>query len=147
MELFNGDVVAFAFLYASVGKVSERQHDDHNRAAKLQDFAVLRGHLRKLYSRRKTGSSRTLSAGGMAEPTGATRPWTYGDAGQIAVQRTVFNAVARAGSGARLLPEDFEESSGELTPTLKVRRPAVQARFAAEIEALYADAAIRQTGA
>ena len=47
----------------------------------------------------------------------------------------------------QLLPEDSEESSGELTPTLKVRRPVVQARFAAEIEALYADAAIRQTGA
>ena len=47
----------------------------------------------------------------------------------------------------RLLPEDFEEHSGELTPTLKVRRPVVQARFAAEIDALYGDAAIRQTGA
>ncbi|MDR0360833.1 MAG: AMP-binding protein, partial [bacterium] len=47
----------------------------------------------------------------------------------------------------RLLPEDFEERNGELTPTLKVRRPVVQARFAAEIEALYGDTAIRQAGA
>lgn len=47
----------------------------------------------------------------------------------------------------QLLPADFEEESGELTPTLKVRRPVVQARFAAEVEALYRDAAIRQTGA
>src|SRR5919108_185227 len=49
-------------------------------------------------------------AGGLAEPTGATRPWRFGDAGQVAVQRTVFNAVAREGPGAavRLLPDDFE---------------------------------------
>ena len=35
---------------------------------------------------------------------GATRPWRFGDTGQIAVQRTVFNAVVRrsAGSPTRL---------------------------------------------
>jgi long-chain acyl-CoA synthetase len=47
----------------------------------------------------------------------------------------------------QLLPEDFQEGNGELTPTLKVRRPVVQARYAAEIDALYGGAAIRQAGA
>jgi uncharacterized protein with von Willebrand factor type A (vWA) domain len=49
-------------------------------------------------------------AGGMAEPTGATRPWRFGDSGQIAVQRTVFNAVLREGpsSAPRIRPDDFE---------------------------------------
>jgi uncharacterized protein with von Willebrand factor type A (vWA) domain len=48
--------------------------------------------------------------GGAAEPSGATRPWHFGDSGQIAVQRTVFNAVVRDGPGPspRLMPEDFE---------------------------------------
>jgi uncharacterized protein with von Willebrand factor type A (vWA) domain len=52
----------------------------------------------------------TRDVGGQAEPTGATRPWNFGDAGQIAVQRTVFNAVVRGGAGTsvRLAPEDFE---------------------------------------
>ncbi|MDP9327178.1 MAG: hypothetical protein M3P10_03105, partial [Actinomycetota bacterium] len=47
-----------------------------------------------------------------AEPTGATRPWRVGDTGQIAVQRSVFNAVRRGGvsddARVRLTPEDFE---------------------------------------
>jgi uncharacterized protein with von Willebrand factor type A (vWA) domain len=50
--------------------------------------------------------------GGLAEPTGATRPWRFGDTGQIAVQRSVFNAVVRGEGGAtgavRLRPDDFE---------------------------------------
>jgi len=48
--------------------------------------------------------------GGTSEPTGATRPWRFGDSGQIAVQRTVFNAVLRDGASRspRIAPEDFE---------------------------------------
>jgi uncharacterized protein with von Willebrand factor type A (vWA) domain len=46
----------------------------------------------------------------VAEPTGATRPWRFGDSGQIAVQKTVFNAVVRGGPARRprLAVEDFE---------------------------------------
>ena len=46
-----------------------------------------------------------------SEPTGATRPWRFGDAGQIAVQRTVFNAVLRGRSrraACGSTPDDFE---------------------------------------
>ncbi len=38
----------------------------------------------------------------------------------------------------RILPVDFTEETGELTPTLKVKRKIVAEKFAAEIEALYA---------
>jgi len=38
----------------------------------------------------------------------------------------------------RILPVDFTEETGELTPTLKVKRNVVTERFATDIEALYA---------
>ena len=37
-----------------------------------------------------------------------------------------------------LLPDDFKEETGELTPTLKVKRKVIQERYRQEIEALYA---------
>ncbi|MBO0680529.1 long-chain fatty acid--CoA ligase [Mycolicibacterium sp. S2-37] len=37
----------------------------------------------------------------------------------------------------RILPVDFTEETGELTPTLKVKRKVVAEKFAADIEALY----------
>ena len=37
----------------------------------------------------------------------------------------------------RILPVDFTEDTGELTPTLKVKRKVVAEKFAAEIAALY----------
>ena len=60
--------------------------------------------------RDREGVHEAREAGGLAEPTGATRPWRFGDAGQIAVQRSVFNAVVRGGPGARVRiePEDLE---------------------------------------
>jgi uncharacterized protein with von Willebrand factor type A (vWA) domain len=60
--------------------------------------------------RDREGTHEARDPGGQAEPTGATRPWRFGDSGQIAVQRTVFNAVLRGGDAEdlRLLPEDFE---------------------------------------
>jgi long-chain acyl-CoA synthetase len=39
-----------------------------------------------------------------------------------------------------LLPQDFTIASGELTPTLKVKRRVVEERYRAQIDALYADA-------
>jgi uncharacterized protein with von Willebrand factor type A (vWA) domain len=63
----------------------------------------------------KAGVHETREAGGAAEPTGATRPWRFGDTGEIAVQRSIFNAVLRttaSGRGTRsrvqLRPDDFE---------------------------------------
>ncbi|MGZ4151787.1 MAG: hypothetical protein ACXVP3_05020 [Actinomycetota bacterium] len=60
--------------------------------------------------RDREGTHEARDAGGMAEPTGATRPWRFGDSGQIAVQRSVFNAVVRSepGQPIRLSPDDLE---------------------------------------
>jgi long-chain acyl-CoA synthetase len=37
----------------------------------------------------------------------------------------------------RILPVDFTEDTGELTPTMKVKRKVVAEKFADDIEALY----------
>lgn len=65
--------------------------------------------------RDREGSHESRDAGGLAEPTGATRPWNFGDHGQLAVQRTVFNAVTRSkpGESVRLAPDDFEMIEAE----------------------------------
>ncbi len=65
--------------------------------------------------RDREGGHEARQVGGVAEPTGATRPWRWGDTGQIAVQRTVFNAVVRGGPSPRprLVAEDFELTEAE----------------------------------
>jgi uncharacterized protein with von Willebrand factor type A (vWA) domain len=77
-------------------------------ARRLGERALVRlfEHLR----RDREGAHDTRLVGGMAEPTGATRPWHFGDSGPIAVQRSVFNAVVRQGASPspRLHPDDFE---------------------------------------
>jgi uncharacterized protein with von Willebrand factor type A (vWA) domain len=77
-------------------------------ARKLGERALVRvfEHL----GRDREGAHDARVVGGLAEPTGATRPWTFGESGQIAVQRTVFNAVVRQGPSPtpRLAAEDFE---------------------------------------
>jgi uncharacterized protein with von Willebrand factor type A (vWA) domain len=77
-------------------------------ARKLGERALVRVFERLRRDREGTHESR--EPGGLSEPTGATRPWRFGDAGQVAVQRTVFNAVLREGPGrnVRIVPEDLE---------------------------------------
>lgn len=77
-------------------------------ARKLGERALVR--VFEQLRRDREGTHEARSAGGLAEPTGATRAWRFGDEGQIAVQRTVFNAVLRGGPGERvsLVPDDFE---------------------------------------
>jgi uncharacterized protein with von Willebrand factor type A (vWA) domain len=77
-------------------------------ARKLGERALVKVFERLKRDRESVHETREL--GGQSEPTGATRPWRFGEAGQIAVQRTVFNAVVRGGSaeGVQLVPDDFE---------------------------------------
>jgi uncharacterized protein with von Willebrand factor type A (vWA) domain len=77
-------------------------------ARKLGERALVRVFER--LRRDREGTHEAREAGGLAEPTGGTRPWSFGDHGQIAVQRTVFNAVTRSvpGRPLRLAPADFE---------------------------------------
>ena len=39
----------------------------------------------------------------------------------------------------RILPVDFTEDTGELTPTMKVKRKVVAEKFAHDIDAIYAN--------
>ena len=77
-------------------------------ARKLGERALTR--IFEELTRDREGAHEARDPGGQAEPTGATRPWTFGDHGQIAVQRTVLNAVTRTAPGdpVRLHPDDFE---------------------------------------
>ena len=50
-------------------------------------------------------------------------------------ERSRFEQVKRF----TVLPRDFTMEEGEVTPTLKLRRRAVQEHFANEIESLYED--------
>ncbi|MCA1840628.1 MAG: hypothetical protein LC723_09905, partial [Actinobacteria bacterium] len=65
----------------------------------------------------REGSHDAREVGGPAEPTGATRPWLFGDTGQIHVQKTVFNSVLRSAStrssAVALHPDDFELAEAE----------------------------------
>jgi uncharacterized protein with von Willebrand factor type A (vWA) domain len=56
--------------------------------------------------------------GGQAEPTGQTKPWTFGESDPLSVERTVYNAVLRSGSGrvVKLAPDDFEVVETESRP-------------------------------
>ena len=56
--------------------------------------------------------------GGQAEPTGQTKPWTFGDSDPISVERTVYNSVLRSGPGrvVKLSPDDFEVVETESRP-------------------------------
>jgi uncharacterized protein with von Willebrand factor type A (vWA) domain len=79
-------------------------------ARKLGERALTRVFER--LQRDREGAHEARDPGGAAEPTGQTRPWRFGDNGTIAVQRSVFNAVARGGAATggsvRLVPDDFE---------------------------------------
>ena len=66
----------------------------------------------------KLGRHETLRLGVGVERTDATKPYAFGDPFNLDIQRTVRNAVLRAGPGTpvRLSPDDFEvETSEHLT--------------------------------
>ena len=64
------------------------------------------------------------------------------DAMREEVQRAVDEVNARVGrvehiKKFKILPEDLSQATGELTPTLKVKRNVVNEKFAGEVEKLY----------
>ena len=60
------------------------------------------------------------------------------------VQKTIDQVNARLARVEQvkrftILPRQFSIETGELTPTLKIKRKVVNANFASEIEAMYTD--------
>ncbi|HUG65274.1 MAG TPA: long-chain fatty acid--CoA ligase [Gaiellaceae bacterium] len=74
-------------------------------------------------------------ASGLAQDDGV-RELIQGVVDDVNRDRSRFEQVRRFA----ILPRDFTMEAGEITPTLKLRRRAVQEHFADEIEALYAGA-------
>lgn len=76
--------------------------------------------LAKVFERITTdrpGSHDVDAPGGMGEPTGTSRPWQFGDAFRLDLQRTLSNAVLRGGPSKgriSLAPEDFEIAEHEV---------------------------------
>jgi uncharacterized protein with von Willebrand factor type A (vWA) domain len=91
-----------------VSRVGGRLEVTPKGARKLGERALVR--VFEELRRDREGVHAARESGGLAEPTGATRPWRFGDEGQIAVQRSVFNAVLRSGAGSevRLERDDLE---------------------------------------
>jgi uncharacterized protein with von Willebrand factor type A (vWA) domain len=91
-----------------VARVGGRLQVTPRGARRLGERALIRVFER--LGRDRPGGHDAREAGGASEPTGATRPWRFGDSGQIAVQRSVFNAVLRQGPSPRprMHPDDLE---------------------------------------
>lgn len=77
------------------------------------------------------------------KPDGASVGDLAGDADLLADIQAGVDEANKAVSQAeairtfRILPEDFSETGGQLTPTLKVKRNVVASQFATEIEGMY----------
>ncbi|WP_422746440.1 AMP-dependent synthetase/ligase [Mycobacterium sp. WMMD1722] len=67
----------------------------------------------------------------------ATDPDLLGEIDTAVEQANQLVSKAEAIRKFRILPVDFTEDTGELTPTMKVKRKVVAEKFAADIEALY----------
>ena len=77
--------------------------------------------------------------------TAAQRVGSSSDEAKLLVERAVAEVNARLGRFEQIrrfaiLDREFSQETGELTPTLKLRRRVCEEHFAAEIEALYATA-------
>lgn len=80
---------------------------------KLGERALVRVFERLSFDR--AGSHDTRVAGGGDEPTGASRPWVFGDPLRVDLRKTLHNAVLRSGAGTpiKLALEDFEVEEAE----------------------------------
>ena len=67
----------------------------------------------------------------------ATDPDLIAEVDAAVKQANVAVSHAESIRKFRILPVDFTEDTGELTPTMKVKRNVVAEKFASEIEAIY----------
>ena len=80
----------------------------------------------------RNGKAATASVGDLA-----TDPDLVAEVDKAVKQANLTVSHAESIRKFRILPVDFTEDTGELTPTLKVKRHAVVEKFASDIEAIY----------
>jgi long-chain-fatty-acid--CoA ligase ACSBG len=87
-----------------------------------------------LFVAKQIGSSATTVSAAMTDPL-----WTkyFNDGMKTANSKTTSNA--QIVQKWRLLPVDFSVPTGELTPTMKLKRSVVADKYAGVIEAMYAE--------
>ncbi|NLE79053.1 MAG: long-chain fatty acid--CoA ligase [Rhodococcus sp.] len=126
--------------------VSPGQLEDHLRGHVLISQAILVGDQQPFIGALITIDAEALPA--WNERNGKPADTTVGDLLTDAdLTAEIDEAIAEANKLVshaeaikkyRVLPVDFSEESGELTPTLKLKRKVVHETYAAEIDALYA---------
>jgi long-chain acyl-CoA synthetase len=122
--------------------------ENRAKASKFISNAVMLGDRRKFPIMLIVPNRGQLEAWAARKGVGSGKDWTALLA-EPAVQAKMDREVGRVLADCAhfempkrlmLLPEDFTIESGDLTPTLKVRRRVVEKRFAQQIDALYAEA-------
>ena len=81
---------------------------------------------------------RNCKAAGLSVGDLATDPDLIAEVDAAIKQANLAVSHAESIRKFRILPVDFSEETGELTPTMKVKRKVVAEKFAADIEAIYA---------
>ena len=134
-------------IVTAAGKnVSPAALEDRIRAHKLISHCMVVGDKQPFIAALITLDAEALSTWSAehGKPAGNSAADLIDDADLRAEVQRAVDAANKAVSRAeairkfRILPVDFTESGGQLTPSLKVKRPVVAKEFAAEIEALYA---------
>jgi long-chain acyl-CoA synthetase len=113
-------------------------------AEPLVSHVLVHGHARRFVSALVTLDAAAVARWAEAERLSACGPWSEDPRVRARVQRAVdaVNAeLPRFGTVKRfaILPEDLSVEKGELTPTMKLRRRAVEERYRPLLDALYDD--------
>jgi long-chain acyl-CoA synthetase len=110
----------------------------------LLSHVLVHGHARRFVSALVTLDEVAVARWADAERVSLARPWSEDPRVRARVQRSVDAVNAELPRFATIkrfaiLPDDLSIAAGELTPTMKLRRRAVEERYRPVLDALYED--------
>ena len=113
-------------------------------AEPLASHVLVHGHARRFVSALVTLHAAAVARWAEAERLTLSRPWSEDPRVRARIQRSVDAVNAELPRFATIkrfaiLPEDLSIEAGELTPTMKLRRRAVEERYRPVLDALYED--------